>query len=274
MSTSKGWMKHMRTMNLLQDRTYVEELRRLTTEFFDDSIVVATNAPMIQAKVHMRTNEHDPHEYHNVIARIRLYCSNTDGTRQNLGNVAIPLNALLVCDVANMMPSVDNYMRGKTGLSDEKLDKALLGIGEIVKQYAQTFDDVGPEPVNVAETRERMNVEAFLTGKVAHEIADCKITAEMPVSHYDYMEFEHHWATVEITRLDGSLVGRLFTTMGRIYKSGIQSFLDEFELDYSELIDIDDHMMQQLQRFEYLGPVPVISRDLSYDNNQTVESTS
>lgn len=248
------------------DGVAIEDVRRLAAEFFADTYFHTGIEPSIRAKVHMRTNEHDPEQFDRVIAGIRLYHTNENDVIQELGGVSLSLRTLLTCPVETWKPHVADYMRTTTDLNTETLGKVLSGICETVRSYAAAFVEAGPEPLSVIEARERAVIRDFLTGQTVHEVAGYQVSVRMPVTYYDYEQFKDDWATIAITRCDGSLVGHTVTTMGRVYEGATQSLLEEFDLTYSEMIELDEHLMYNVNRFEYLGEQPRITAATPFEN--------
>lgn len=236
--------------------------RESVYNFFSGTIFHVNEPPRIEAKVTMRTDQHDPDFFQDIIAKIQI---RHIGSGWDHNVVTVSLDLLLICIPEDIVPWAHYYLEEGDKPGDKAFGCELMKIGIVIEEYAKAFAGLGAEPPGVAEAKEREEVRKFLTDEVEHHVNDFKLSVQMPVHDYDYEGFKDNRAIIEVERMDGSFFGRILTKMGRIYSFDIKTQFDALPITTKEAAVIEDHIRYQLLRFEALGPIPVITPDASYN---------
>lgn len=239
--------------------------RESVYKFFSGTQFCVSEPPRMEARVTMRTDQHDPDFFQDIIVNIQLYDNGGSKRQRDLGSVVISLDLLLTHFSGDITPSIKKYVRKSTEIDAQLISDELTKISMVIKANAEAFVRLGTESPVAAEMKERKEVREFLSGKVLHRVAGFWVTVQMPVNNYDYEDFKENLINIKVMRMDTSSVGFVITEVGRIYSFGIQTQLDTLPITAKEADIIEDHVRHQLLRFEALGPTPVITPDASYN---------
>ncbi|EIM06455.1 hypothetical protein A1A1_10906 [Planococcus antarcticus DSM 14505] len=236
--------------------------RESVYKFFSGTQFHVSKPPRFEAKVTMRTDQHDPDFFQDIIVNIQLYDKDGSKRRRDLGSVVISLDLLLTPFPDDIILSIESYVRKQTEIDSRLISNELTKISMVIKAYAEAFVRWGAELKVVAETQERKAVRTFLSGKgVLHRVAGFIITVQMSVNNCDYEGFKDNLIIINVMQPDLSSVGFVITKVGRIYSFDIQTQLNSLDLTEKETDAIEEHIRHQLLRFETLGPVPTITPD-------------